>query len=427
MKTLTQFIEEKGLTMDSFNELDHLEQVKLYKELNENNANEYKALKEKVDGSVTSEELAEVATKFEKQQEENVNKIHAILEAHGYALAEATKNRGEAKGVNNFKAELEAQKEFFNDILEKKVSNGFITVKAPGTMTIGGNVSGGDVPLSQRVPGLNTIASRNPRILDLVTIAQANSNKISWVYQANQDGTAGQTGEGLAKNQIDFDMVVAEESLHKTTAYIKVSTEMLNDIDFMESEINNELTRELRKAVEAQVYSGDGTGNNHNGIKTTATAFSAGTFATSIDNANKVDVLRVAKNQIALADQEAPNAILMNPSDVTSLMFEKVTATDKRYIEALQVIGSTMLLDGVPIIASTLVTVDEYLIGNFDLATVYQMGAPTISIGLDGNDFTLNLVTILVEWRGCTVVKNNDRTAFVDGDFSTDQTALETI
>jgi hypothetical protein len=47
-------------------------------------------------------------------------------------------------------------------------------------------------------------------------------------------------------------------------------------------------------------------------------------------------------------------------------------------------------------------------------------------VGLDGNDFTKNMITTLAEWRGAVVVKNNDRTAFVKGDFSDDKLALET-
>ena len=80
----------------------------------------------------------------------------------------------------------------------------------------------------------------------------------------------------------------------------------------------------------------------------------------------------------------------------------------------------------VPIIPTTLVTGDKYLVGNFDLATVYDKGSVAINIGLDGNDFTKNMVTVLAEWRGLVIVKNNDRTAFVTGDFSVDAAALET-
>jgi hypothetical protein len=201
---------------------------------------------------------------------------------------------------------------------------------------------------------------------------------------------------------------------------------MLNDIDFMASEINNELMRELLLDVESQVYAGNGTAPNMNGIRTVATAFAAGTFADTVDNANEVDVLSVAANQIALAEHDAPNYIFMNPSDITALKMVKVSATDKRYVERLAIIAGSLTMDGIPIIATTLVTVGQYLIGNFDLATIYDRGEVSIEVGRDSDDFTRNLVTVLAEWRGATVVKNNSRSAFIKGVFATDAAALET-
>ena len=116
----------------------------------------------------------------------------------------------------------------------------------------------------------------------------------------------------------------------------------------------------------------------------------------------------------------------MHPSDVTSLLLEKITSSDKRYIQALQEIASNRSLDGVPIITTTLVTVDDYLVGNFPSATVYDRGTISIEVGRDSDDFTKNLVTILAEWRGLNLIKTNKLTAFVKGDFSVDQAALET-
>jgi len=117
---------------------------------------------------------------------------------------------------------------------------------------------------------------------------------------------------------------------------------------------------------------------------------------------------------------------MMNPSDVTALKLVKVGSTDDRYIDQLQMVGSTLMLDGVSIVETTLVAQDDYLVGAFDLATVYDKGSISIEVGLDSDDFTKNLRTVRAEWRGLVIVKNNDRTAFVKGDFTTDKAAIET-
>jgi hypothetical protein len=64
------------------------------------------------------------------------------------------------------------------------------------------------------------------------------------------------------------------------------------------------------------------------------------------------------------------------------------------------------------------------LIGNGDLATLYDKGAIRVDVGLDGNDFTENKRTILGEWRGALVVETNDRSAFVTGVLATDAAAI---
>lgn len=301
-------------------------------------------------------------------------------------------------------------------------------VKAAGTMLTSANVSGGNVPVEDRLEGFNIIPSRRVRLLDIMSTRSTNSTVVSWTYQANKDGSAGQTAEGAVKNQIDFDIVVASQSIKKTTAFIKVSDEMIDDIAWMNSEINNELLRELLKAVESQAYSGDNTGQNLNGVRTVATAFAAGTFANAVDNADTLNVLDVALNQIKIAEHDLSRpAILMHPSDVTAMKMVKVSATDRRYVDRLYIAGANLMLDGtVPIVETTLVTAGQYLVGDFNLALLVQKDGVRIEVGYDADDFTKNLRTIRAEWRGLVIVKNNDRTAFVKGVIATDKAALET-
>ena len=91
---------------------------------------------------------------------------------------------------------------------------------------------------------------------------------------------------------------------------------------------------------------------------------------------------------------------------------------------ALHEISSNRSLDGVPIITTNLVTIDDYLVGNFPMATLYDIGSVSVEVGRDSDDFTKNMRTILAEWRGQLFIQNNDTTAFVTGDFTTDIAAI---
>jgi len=423
MTKFQSFLEVKNISQEDFNGKTAEEMAGLYNEYNEKAQSD---LTEAISAKASKEDIQAIEKSLKDNQAEQMKALNSTLKEYGVAIKKLSTEEKVAKAgesVSIFKS-LENNRESLIAIKEGNAKS--VQFKAAADMLISTNVSGGNVPVEQRIPGMNAIASRQVRLLDIVSRGTAESNVISWVSQANKDGAAGGTAEGAIKNQIDFDLVVASETVVKRTAFIKVSDEMVDDISFMASEINNELMRELLKDVENQVYQGNGVAPNMNGIRTVATAFAAGSFANAVDNANIVDVLRVAMNQVKLADQAMPNYILMNPSDITSLKLIKVGSTDDRYIDQLQLVAGMLSLDGVPIIESTLVSQDDYLVGAFDLATVYDKGSVSIEVGLDGSDFTDNMRTVRAEWRGATVVKTNDRTAFIAGDFTTDKAALET-
>ena len=423
MKNFNLFLEAKGISSEDFKGKSAEDMAVLYNEYNEKTRTD---LADAIESNATKEDIDSLKAELESNNLEQSKALNSALKEYGVAIKKLTEREKEEKAgesVSILKS-LQVNKESLKAIKEGNAKS--IQFKAAADMLISTNVSGGNVPVEQRIPGMSALASRQVRLLDIVSRGTAESNVISWVSQANKDGAAGGTAEGALKNQIDFDLVVASETVVKRTAFIKVSDEMVDDISFMASEINNELMRELLKDVEAQVYEGNGTAPNLNGIRTVATAFAAGTFAASVDNANLVDVLRVASNQVKIANQDMPNFILLHPSDVTALKMIKVGSTDDRYIDQLQMVAGMLSLDGVSIIESTLVTQDEYLVGAFNLATVYDKGSISIEVGLDGDDFTKNLRTVRAEWRGACVVKTNDRGSFVFGDITTDKAALET-
>lgn len=419
-KTFSEFLASKSIEQIKFDALTAEEKAGLYNEYNTELKSYIETLEKNVDGKATKEDLAQAVSDLNKTRVEQMETLNKALTEMGLAIKAGAEGQ-KVESIKGLHEMLKDNKEKISSL--KNGKDGFdFEVKAVGTMLESTNVSGGNVPVEQRIAGLNIIPSRRIRLMDLVSRGTATSNIISWVYQSGKEGSAGGTVEGALKNQIDFNLVVASQNVVKRTAFIKVSTEMLDDIDFIETEINNELLRELNKDIELTAYSGDNIAPNMNGVSTVATAFSAGYFALSVDNANNVDVIDVALNQIDIAEQDPANAILMHPSDVTALRLIKLSATDKRYLFE----DGVATINGVAIIKTTLVTAGTYLVGAFNLATLYDKGSIRIEMGLDGDDFTKNLRTIIAEYRGAMVVKNNDRTAFVKGVFATDKASLET-
>tara|TARA_R110000772_G_scaffold58677_3_gene133164 strand:+ start:418 stop:1704 length:1287 start_codon:yes stop_codon:yes gene_type:complete len=423
-KTFLEFLTEKGI--NDLKEVAVEKQGELYTEYI---SETIKSLDSAIKDNATKEELEAMRKDINDAAVKNTDVTNNILKTQGKAIKEALDKLTVSAPVSEFKS-IEEQLIENKDILtrmkagEKKLS---FTIKAVGDMgnqtSPSSNVTG-DVPQAERISGLNTIASREVRFLDGLQAGSIASNLVEWVYQSGKDGAAGSTAEGILKNQIDFDMVVASQRVEKQSAFITITDEMLEDIPFMASEVNGELMRELSKAVEASAFGGSGTSPELNGVNTVATAWAAGTFATSVANPNIVDVLRVGVNQIALAEQEAPTAIWMHPSDVTTLQLTKSNATQNLYATELALIAGQLMLDGIPIYKSTLVTADNFLMGDFTKANMRTRKGMTIEVGMINDNFTKNYKTILAEWRGVVYVKNNDRTSFVKGVFSTSIAAL---
>jgi hypothetical protein len=436
-KNFIEFLGAKEISQEAFEALVADKKAELSSEYNAELKSYIVDLEKEVSSKSDASEVAEIKSQIEKAVElrneaidTQMKSINESLKVHGIALKKVLDNGLQAKTndspFDQIKSQLDANKDNIETLIngsknESKAAEFSLELK---DISITGSISGGNVPVEQRIAGVNNLPTRQIRLLDVIAKGTAMSNVISWVYELTEVGSVGGTAEGAPKNQIDLTWVVDSENVKKRTAYFKATTESLSDIEWMNTQINGNLIKRMSKDLESQVHDGDNTGQNLNGLKGIASAFAAGVFANTVDNANSIDVLICAMDQIAIADQPFPTFITMYPSDVTALKLIKTSTTDKRYVDRLTVIAGQLSLDGVPIIATTLETAGEYLIGNGDLATLYDKGAIRVDVGLDGNDFTENKRTILGEWRGALVVETNDRSAFVTGVLATDAAAI---
>lgn len=386
--------------------------------------------------------IKELGTKIETYKENSCTKAELIelmskvqaLETNGQNVAEMKANveeialrvlELETKGVpsqaeESLKSILESKKEELSAMKDKSGASVKFTLKAAGTMAESTNITG-IIPQGEREAGITRVVRRQPYLLQLVNVGTIMSNLWEWVEQKNPDGGAGMTAEGASKSQADFDLVLASASVKKVTSYIKVTKEMLDDVALLRSEIDQELTELINLKIDDQLLSGSGSGANLTGIITNATAWSAGAFANAVPTPKRADVLRVAINQVRVA-QFQPNYIVMHPTDVTAMELAK-DSTGQYVLPPFTSMDGTVV-SGIPVIANTGMTIDKFLVGDFTKSGVRFKEGLTINVGYENDDFTKNLVTILAEARLVHRVKSNHYGAFVYGDFSDAITAL---
>ena len=385
-----------------------------------------KQLGEKIDQmkaeSVTKAEILETMSKIKdlETKGEEVTALKTSIEEVILRVLDLENKGVPANVVQTLETLLAEKAEDLKAMKDNSSGSVRIAFKAAGTMALSTNVTG-QIPQAERETGITRIVRRNPFILELVNVGSIMSNVWEWVEQKNLDGGAAMTAEGAAKSQADFDLVLASATVKKVTAYIKVTKEMLDDVALMRSEIDQELTELINLKIDEQLLSGAGSGNNLTGIITNATAWAAGAFALSIPTPTKWDVLRTAINQVRVNLFE-PTYIVMHPTDVTSMELSKDSTGQYIMPPFAAVDGS--IVSGIRVVANTGVTIDKFLVGDFNKAGVRFREGLTINVGYENDDFTKNLVTILAEARLVQRVKSNHYGAFVYGDFSDAVTAL---
>lgn len=390
---------------------------------------------------------AELKTLTEEKVGESIKTINDMLATMSKQIAEVQesvnvmKDAGNSRGITGKsfgRSVIDAIKEAGLDKKKSWSKNEHQTIevkfdilgniqKAVGTITTAnvtpaGNAAAIPFTLTEYESGFARIVRRKPWILMIANVSRTTKKYVQWAEIVAGEGAANYTAEGVKKNQIDFDWVEKSAEVLKITAFIKVSKEALEDVDGLEAEINNELTEQILLKVDAELLTGAGTTGILSGIQANDTAYNAGSFAGTIPNANKSDVLRTAIAQVVAANF-IPDYALLHPNDIASMELEK--GTDGHYVMPPFRSADGTMIAGVKVIGNTGQTVDKFTVGDFTKFHVRMREDLTIDIGLENDDFTKNLRTILAEIRLVSYVKTQNVPAFVSGDFSDAIAALE--
>ena len=261
-------------------------------------------------------------------------------------------------------------------------------------------------------------------ILDAVNRGSTSSKFVTYVQQtAGASGTW--TAESEAKTESSPAWQEVSEEVKKIASYVKVSKEMLEDLSFVRSEINNDLLSGLNESIEDALLNGSGAGSVINGLLSGAMGlptFTAGGFTGAVQDANISDVLRIAKGQVESANF-TPTHVVLNPADITALQLTKSSTGEYTYPMYIPMGGEMRVADMI-VVSSTFIAQDSYLVGDMSKVSVKFRNNLALSVGLDQDDFTRNMITILAEARLVQYVKENQKGAFVTGTISADITAI---
>ena len=370
----------------------------------------------KDDVTALTEQVTELKSLEAKSQE--IEKAIARFEGKLEAMSE--KAVAPKKQTKSAKATIvEAIENNFEGIKSAVKTGGKMNLELKDT-TIVGNYNG-DYALTDFDPATDRIARIQPTIMSVSNVGVTSSKFVTYVSQTATTG-AKWLAEANDKNEGTPKWEEISEEVKKIAGYVKISKEMLEDLSFIRSEVNNDLMETLATDIDYALINGAGgtsvTGILNQGIAT----FSAGTFAAAIPSANILDVIRIAKANIE-SSNFMPTHVVLNPEDVAKIHLTKTLQGEYTYPMFVPMNGEMRVAE-LTVISSNNIAADTYIVGDFSKFNIRMRNDMALSVGLDKDDFTRNMITILAESRLVCYIKNNAKNAFVTGTLSTDIAAI---
>lgn len=296
--------------------------------------------------------------------------------------------------------------------LEKRPSTGKTQLSIKATLTslttdAAGSVGDGIAP--DRQSGIQELPQRRMTVRDLLMPGTTESNAIQYVQETGFTNAAAAVAEGGARAQSDIKLDLITESVKTIGHHFKASREALNDVSQLRSLIDARLRYGVDFAEEVQLLTGDGTGNNLNGLIPNATAYAA---PGSLSSANMIDQLRYAALQAVLAEYPSSGFVL-NPIDWAYI--ETMKDSNGQYIIGQPQGDAPARLWRLPVVQTPAMTVDTFLSGAFNMgAQLFDREETRVEVGYENDDFTKGLVTILGDERLSLAIYRPE--AFITGD-----------
>lgn len=230
----------------------------------------------------------------------------------------------------------------------------------------------------------------------------ASNNAIQYPVFGALEGGPGTVGEAGQKPQMHFgDPTWVTDALKEVAGYFVVSDNMLEDMDWLQSEITAFAAYRLQLLEEEQLLNGDGTGSNLQGI------LKRGIQTLGQDSNSDADRLFSTRRLISGATGFNPDGLVINPADYEAIRLSR--DSNGQYYGGGYFTGAYgnggVLQDpplwGLRTVVTEAIPVGTALVGAFSAGgKVLRKGGLRIeSTNSNGNDFTYDRVTVRLRER----------------------------
>lgn len=342
------------------------------------------------------------------KQQERLNEIEQEI-----AEIKSMRGKGDDQAVKSAGTQL-CESEDFKDFAAKGRGTAILQLKAVTNVTSAttGTGAAGSAIQPDWLPGVVGPALRPFTIRDLLMPGRTSSNIVRYVRESGFQNMAAMVAEGTAKPQSDLSFAQVDSPVRTLAHWLKASKQILADVPMLSSYIDTRLTYGLKYVEEAQLLSGDGTGENLLGLIPQATDFDDALRAVGD---NKIDTLRKAILQVRIAEYRA-SGIVLNPIDWADIELTKSTTGE--YVWVNVGTGASPQLWRLPVVDTNAIPAGNFLVGAFNMAAqVFDREDANVQVSTeDGDNFIKNMVTIRAEERLALAVYRPE--SFVYGPFA---------
>jgi HK97 family phage major capsid protein len=359
---------------------------------------------------------SEKSEEFEKLDAD----IKAVIAQHGAAkqtdpfTAKLTDNIPVQKTIVSLGEQFTESTDYKTTIATAKGSrfSASAELKVAGSITEAGTGVGGVVP--QYTPGVVPTLFRRLTVADLLPQGQMSSPTLIYVQETAVTNNAATVAEGALKPLSDITLAQVTEVARKIATLGKISDEMLQDVNYIQSYLNGRLTLFVQLAEEDQILNGNGTPPNLTGLMNR----SGLTAAQAKGSDPALDAIYKEITKIRLGSFLEPDGIVLHPTDWQSIRLSK--DSNGQYYgggpfqfgpygngsfgggsETNMLTAGSEKLWGTRVIVTPAIAQGTALVGAFSTsAQLWRRSGLTVEMSNSNNDdFEKNMVTVRVEER----------------------------
>lgn len=244
---------------------------------------------------------------------------------------------------------------------------------------------------------------RMPRLFDLITVGDTDSDAVHYVRQTTFTNVAAETAEATAtttgtKPEATIAFEEVTESVKTIAHWVPATRQSLADAGQMRTLIDSQLQYGLEFRLEGQIVSGAGTGGTLTGILN-----QSGILTQAKSSDSVADAIHKGITQIRLGFLE-PNGVAIHPTDWELLRLSRDgsggSATTGAYLWGPPSTVGPQTVWGLTAVVTAAIPDDTAVVADWRYATLWIREAAQI-LASDSHDdfFVKNLVAVLAEMR----------------------------